>query len=116
VEKNKNELVKKLKLLKKQGKSVAGFGAPAKGNTMLNYFNIDTKLIDFIVDDSPLKQGLYTPGTHIKVVESDVMYDKMPDYVLILAWNFAKPIMKAHKKYKIGGGKFIVPVPKLKMV
>lgn len=108
---NKVKLVTLLAGLKAKGKTTAAYGAPAKGNTILNYFSIGTELIDFVVDDSPFKQGLYTPGKHIPVVSSKALYEKMPDYLLILAWNFADSIMKMHEKYKDLGGKFVVPVP-----
>lgn len=112
IDKNKEDLNKILKKLKSQGYSVIGYGAPAKGNTMLNYFNIGTKILDYIIDDSKYKQGLYTPGTHIPVVPSDRIYKDKPDYILILAWNFAPSIMKNLETYKKVGGKFILPVPK----
>lgn len=112
VEKNKLALKKLLNKLKQQGKTIIGFGAPAKATTLLNYFGIDHKILDYIVDDSPYKQGLYTPGTRIPVVATARMYKDKPDYVLILAWNFAKPVMKAAAAYKKQGGQFIVPVPK----
>ncbi|KKQ36766.1 MAG: SAM-dependent methyltransferase, partial [Candidatus Levybacteria bacterium GW2011_GWC2_37_7] len=98
--------------LKTKGKTIAAYGAPAKGNTLLNYFSIGQDFLDFVVDDSPFKQGLYTPGKHIPVVSSKVLYEKKPDYLLILAWNFAESIMKMHERFKTEGGKFIIPVPK----
>jgi len=113
---NKVKLVTLLANLKIQGKTIAAYGAPAKGNTLLNFFSIGTELLDFVVDDSPFKQGLYTPGKHILVVSSEVLYEKKPDYLLILAWNFADPIMKMHAKYKELGGKFIIPVPKPEII
>ncbi|KKR88176.1 MAG: NDP-hexose 3-C-methyltransferase [Candidatus Woesebacteria bacterium GW2011_GWB1_41_10] len=112
VEKNKKTLISLLKNLKSQGKIIVGYGAPAKGNTLLNYFGIDTKFLHYIVDDSPLKQGLYTPGTHIPVVPSETLSkNPKPDYILILAWNFAESIMEKLSEYAKGGGKFIIPVP-----
>jgi len=92
---------------------IIGFGAPAKGNTLLNYFGINTQLLDYIVDDSPLKQGLYTPGTHIPVVNSRKLNSSpKPDYILILAWNFADSIIQKLSNFAESGGKFIIPVPK----
>jgi hypothetical protein len=76
----------------------------------MGHFNLDDNVLDFIVDDNPLKQGLFTPITHIPVVSSEALYELKPDYVLILAWNFAKPIMNAHKKYNGNIGKFILPI------
>lgn len=112
---NKIKLVTLLADLKIKGKTIAAYGAPAKGNTLLNFFSIGTEILDFVVDDSPFKQGLYTPGKHIPVVSSKRLYESKPDYLLILAWNFADPIMKMHAKYKELGGKFIIPVPNPKV-
>ena len=77
----------------------------------MSHFELDENILDFIVDDNPLKQGLYSPIFHIPILSSKSLYDLKPDYVLILAWNFAEPIMKKHKKYAIEIGKFIVPMP-----
>ena len=109
----KTELTGLLKSLKAEGKTIAGFGAPAKATTLMYHFGIGPDIIDFIVDDSPLKQNLYAPGLHIPVLPSQTIYDKKPDAVLILAWNFAKPIMKNHAKYLEQGGQFIVPLPRV---
>jgi SAM-dependent methyltransferase len=102
-----------LRDLKKQGKTLAGFGAPAKATTLMFHFGLGPDLIDFIVDDSPLKQGLYSPGLHIPVLPSSAIYEKKPDYLLILAWNFAPSIMGKHKAFSEKGGKFIVPLPEV---
>ncbi len=112
VEINKKNLIRLLQKYKKRGEKIAGYGAPAKGNTLLNYFGIDTALIDYIVDDSPQKQGLYTPGTHIPVVAPHILTANPPDFLLILAWNFAQSIMERLKNYKKSGGRFIIPIPK----
>lgn len=111
IEKNKKKLMHILKKLKSKNKTIVGYGAPAKGNTLLNYFKIEPKILDYIVDDSKYKQGLYTPGTHILVVPSDKIDETNPDYILILAWNFADSIMERLKDYKRRGGSFIIPVP-----
>lgn len=111
IKKNKISLLKLLKMLKKQNKSIAGYGAPAKATTLLHYFGIGRETIDFIADDSPFKHGLFTPGNHIPIVSPKNIYTKKPDYLLILAWNFADSIMKIHEKFRQNGGKFIVPVP-----
>jgi hypothetical protein len=97
--------------LKDQGKTIAGFGAPTKATTLMAHFNLDEKVLDFIVDDNPLKQGLYTPITHIPILSADALYTLRPDYALVLAWNFADPIMKAHQIYSQKIGKFILPMP-----
>ena len=100
--------------IKADGKTIAGFGAPAKATTLMYHFGIGADEIDFIVDDSPLKQGLYSPGAHIPVLASDALYERRPDYVLILAWNFAQAIIDKHSAFLDGGGRFIVPLPELK--
>lgn len=113
---NKIKLLLLLEKIKSQGKTIAGYGAPAKGNTLLNFFSIGAETLDFVIDDSQYKQGLYTPGKHIPVVPSKQLYEKKPDYVLILAWNFAESIMKMHEKFRKDGGRFIIPVPKPKII
>ena len=97
--------------LKANNKSIAGFGAPTKATTLMSHFGIDENILDFIVDENPLKQGLYTPISHIPVLSADELYERKPDYVLILAWNFADPIMKFHQRYAQEIGQFILPMP-----
>jgi len=111
VKKLKTGLVSLLTKLRKEGKSIAAYGAPAKGNTLLCYCGIGTKLIDFTVDRSPYKQGLFTPGTHIPILAPEELLRRKPDYALILAWNFASEIVKQQEDYAKAGGKFIIPVP-----
>lgn len=105
-----------LERLLREGKRVAGYGAPAKGNTLLNYCGIDTRYLAFTVDKSPLKVGLYTPGTHIPVRPVSTLIEEQPDYVLILAWNFADEIVRQQCAYRERGGQFITPVPEPRMV
>lgn len=112
VDKMKQELLTLLSGLKTAGKTIAAYGAPAKGNTLLNHFGIGTDLVDFIVDRNPYKQGLYTPGTHIPVLGVDRLLEEQPDYVLLLAWNFADEVLEQQRLYLDRGGKFIVPVPR----
>lgn len=116
VQENKIKLLDLLGTLKAKGKSIAAYGAPAKGNTLLNFFSIGTEILDYVIDDSYWKQGLYTPGKRIPVVSSKTMYDNRTDYILILAWNFSESIMRIHERYKSAGGKFIIPVPKPKVI
>lgn len=116
VEKNKEDLLSLLREFKLKGKIIAGYGASAKGNTLLNYFGITNEMVDYMVDDSLWKQGLYTPGTHIPVVAAKKLAESRPDYILILAWNFAEQIMDKLKEFKAGGGKFIIPVPTPKVI
>ncbi|MBI5209925.1 MAG: methyltransferase domain-containing protein [Elusimicrobia bacterium] len=111
----KAELHELLAGLKAKGKRIAGFGAPAKATTLMYHFGLGPDLIDFIVDDSPLKQGLYSPGLHIPVVPSRAVAERKPDYLLILAWNFAEPIMAKNKAFSDQGGRFIVPVPAIEV-
>ncbi|MEO5335374.1 MAG: class I SAM-dependent methyltransferase [Magnetospirillum sp. WYHS-4] len=111
IDRIRDDLAGRLKRLKSQGKVIAAFGAPAKATTLMYHFGIGPDLVDFIVDDSPLKQGLFSPGMHIPVLPSQAIYDRKPDYVVILAWNFATPIMDKHAAYRQDGGHFIVPLP-----
>lgn len=112
----KKELLSLLAKLKKEGKTIAGYGASAKGNTLLNYAQIDYNTISFIVDKNPLKQGLYTPGSRIGIFPPEKLVQDKPDYVLLLAWNFKDEIMLQQKEYARLGGKFITPVPWPKII
>ena len=98
--------------LKNRGKTIVGFGAPTKSTTLLSHFEISKEYLDYIVDDNPLKQGKFTPGFHIPIKNSNHIYEQRPDYILILAWNFAESIMKRHADFMKNGGKFIIPMPK----
>jgi SAM-dependent methyltransferase len=109
----KEELRRLLTRLKGEGAGIAGFGAPAKATTLLHHFQLGNDVLDFIVDDSALKQGLFTPGQHIPVLSPAVLEERHPDYLLVLAWNFAEPIMATHSNYTSRGGHFIVPLPQL---
>jgi SAM-dependent methyltransferase len=106
----------RLAALRQDGKRVAGFGAPAKLTTLMYAFAINAKDIDFIIDDSPLKQGLCTPGMHIPVLPSSALYERRPDYCVIFAWNFADAIIAKHGNYLRQGGHFIVPLPEVREV
>ncbi len=109
----KQEFVSLLRKLHGEGKRIAAFGAPAKATTLMYHFGIGPELIEFVVEDSPLKQGMYTPGLHIPIVSPERMYRERPDYLVVLAWNFAEPIMAKHQAFREQGGRFIVPVPKV---
>jgi hypothetical protein len=101
--------------LKSDGKSIAGYGAPTKATTLLTHFELGS-VLDFLVDDNPLKQGLFSPGHHVPVLASQAMYERQPDFVLILAWNFADSIMAQHQRYREQGGRFILPMPEPRIV
>jgi hypothetical protein len=109
---SRTELVALLRQLKAEGRTVAGYGAPAKGNTLLNYCNITTAELPYTVDKSPMKVGRLTPGSHIPVLPVETLLERQPDYVLILAWNFAEEIMAQQSEYRARGGRFILPIPR----
>ncbi len=108
---HKSKITKLLYDLKRNRKRIAGYGAAAKANTMLNYCGIGSDVIEYIADKSAHKQGLYTPGTRIPVVPPEKILEDMPDYVVILAWNFADEIIGQLKDYSEKGGVFIIPIP-----
>lgn len=112
----KDDLVALLAKLKKEGKSIAAYGASAKGSTLLNYYGVGADTLDFVADRSTYKQGRLTPGTHIPIVPPEELLKRNPDYTLLLTWNFADEILAQQKAYRDSGGKFIVPIPKVKVV
>lgn len=112
----KNDLLILLKDLKSQGKRICGYGAPAKSTTLLNYCGIGSDILDFVVDNTPTKQGLYLPGSHVPTYSDDYVLKEQPDYFLLLAWNFAKEIINKEREYIKRGGRFIVPIPSVHMV
>ena len=111
VARNRKDLLALLRQLQGEGKSLAGYGAPAKGNTLLCYCGIGTDIVPYTVDRSPLKVGLFCPGSHIPIEPFDRILERRPDYVLILAWNFATEIMASLSDYQEKGGQFILPIP-----
>jgi hypothetical protein len=116
IDAKKQELSSLLRKLKAEGRKIGAFGAPAKATTLMFHFGIGPELIDFIIDDSPLKQGLYSPGLHIPVLPASAIVEKKPDYLVILAWNFARPIIEKNQAFRDAGGRFIVPLPMIEVV
>jgi len=111
-----HELTSQLEGLKKGGAKIAAFAASAKGNTLLNACRLDRRTIDYIVDDTPEKIGRFSPGNGIPIVDRSVLQADPPDYLLILAWNFAAEIMDNTSDYRDGGGKYIIPIPAFSVV
>jgi hypothetical protein len=113
VERAGMELTTLLSGLKARGKRIAAYGAPAKATTLMYHFGLGPDVLEYVVDDAPLKVGLFTPGLHIPVLAADTLYQKRPDYVVVLAWNFADSIIARHSRFTSEGGRFIVPLPNL---
>lgn len=112
----KEELLALLKYLKAEGARIVGYGAPAKGNILLNYCKIGTDILDYIIDTTQFKQGRYTPGMHIPVFPESHFHETPPNYALLLAWNYADEILQKEEKYRQAGGKFIMPIPKPRII
>jgi hypothetical protein len=115
VKKTKRELLGCLIGAKAAHKSIVGYGAPGKGNTLLNYCGIGTDFIDYTVDRNPFKHGRFTPGTHIPIYAPERIAETRPDYVLILPWNLKNEIMQQMAKIREWGGKFIIPIPEARI-
>ena len=105
-----------LKIFIKKKLNIAGYGAAAKTTTFLNYFQISEKIVKFIYDDNKLKQGLCIPGTKIKIINPKNLNRKKVDILIIFAWNYSKIIMSKNNKFKIKGGKFLIPFPNPKLI
>jgi hypothetical protein len=115
VKESKRKLLEFLIGAKSAGKTICGYGAPGKGNTLLNYCGIRTDFLDYTVDRNPYKQGKFTPGTHIPIFPPDRIRETRPDYLFILPWNFKDEIMGQMSYIRDWGGKFIVPIPEVKV-
>jgi SAM-dependent methyltransferase len=113
VQRTKRNLLTFLIDAKNSGKTVVGYGAPGKGNTLLNYCGIRTDFLDYTVDRNPYKQGAYTPGSRIPIMAPEEIKKTRPDYILILPWNLAREIADQNKYVDLWGGKFVVPIPTL---
>lgn len=112
----KDQLMELLRQLKRDGKKIAGYGAAAKGSTLINYMGIGADLVEFIVDRNVHKQGRYMPGQHIPIFPPEQLLQEAPDYTLLLSWNFAGEILAQQAEYRKRGGRFIIPVPEPKVV
>lgn len=110
------EIRKTLKKLKSKHKTIAGYAAAARGNILMSYCGIGKREIDFVVDSTPYKQGLYTPGHQLPIFPEEEILKKKPNYVFILAWNFAEEIIEKQQEYRKKGGRFIIPVPYVKFI
>ena len=116
VRESRDKLVQQLMALRADSKRIVGIGAPAKGNTLLNYCKISTHLLDQLTEKAPAKIGLYSPGMHIPVVAESRLTEDLPDYGLILAWNLKDEIMANLSEYSRLGGKYIIPVPSVSII
>jgi SAM-dependent methyltransferase len=115
VKETKRKLLSFLIKAKQGGKQIVGYGAPGKGNTLLNYCGVGTDFIDYTVDRNPYKQGKFLPGTHIPIYSPEKIQETKPDYVIILPWNFKDEIMEQISFIKKWGGQFVVPIPEVKV-
>ena len=112
----KRKLLSFLIEAKSRGKSLAGYGAPGKGNTLLNYCGIRADFLDYTVDRNPYKQGKYLPGTHIPIFPPEKIAETRPDYVLILPWNLKNEIISQLAYIRDWGAKFVVPIPEVAVI
>jgi SAM-dependent methyltransferase len=116
VKQTKRQILEFLIRAKKEGKKLAGYGAPAKGNTLLNYCGVGTDFIDYTVDRSPYKQGLFLPGTRIPVKAPDKIRETEPDYVVVLPWNLKEEIMAQMAYIREWGGRFVILIPEVMVI
>ena len=112
----KRNLLRFLIKAKRQKKSIVGYGAAAKGNTLLNYCGIRGDFVDYVVDRSPHKQGRFLPGTHLPILSPDKIFQTKPDYLLILPWNLQNEVVEQMKGIREWGGRFVVPIPDVRIL
>jgi len=112
----KRDILEFLIRARRDGKKIAGYGAPGKGNTLLNYCGIRTDFLDYTVDRSPYKQGRYTPGTHIPILAPETIRQTRPDFLFILPWNLEQEIVSQHGYIREWGGKFVLPIPTVRVI
>ncbi|WP_026841177.1 class I SAM-dependent methyltransferase [Citrifermentans bremense] len=111
----KKELIELLQRLKSEGKSIAAYGGSATSTTLIYHFGL-APFLEYIVDDNPAKQHTYSPGYHIPVLPSAELYNRKPDCTVVLAWRYCEPIIAKHKAYLDGGGRFLVPIPRMRII
>jgi len=116
VMKVKTDVLDLLQKLNSQGKVVAAYGASAKGSVLSNYCGINNNLVRYVIDDTPEKQGHLTPGNNIEIVPANYLQTQRPDYLLIFAWNFAKEIMEKTQEFRNTGGRYIIPIPNVRVI
>ena len=109
-------LMSLLKEIKKENKVVVGYGASGRANTLIQYCKINDSYIDYIVDDAPMKQGYYTPGSHLEIKSRNYLEEKTPDYILIFAWSFFDEIIEKNIQHLYTGVRFIIPLPEVKII
>jgi hypothetical protein len=112
----KANILEVLRRVKGEGKRVVAYGAAAKGTVLLNYCGVGPETLEFVVDRSPHKQGRYMPGVHVLIQPPEKILETMPDYVLLLVWNIAAEVLEQQAEYRRRGGKFIIPVPEVRIV
>ena len=112
----REDLLSLVRRLRSEGKSIAAYGASAKGSTLLNYYGLGKESLDFVADRSTAKQGRLTPGTHLPILAAEELVTRRPDYALLLTWNFAEEILRQQQGYRDRGGRFIVPLPEVRIV
>jgi len=117
VRETKEKLIFTLKSIKKEGKTIIGYGASGRGTMISNYCGIDNRYLDYVVDDAPAKHGFYTPGTHLEIKPWEYIFEAgLPDYIVLFAWAFTNEVIEKRKDYLQQGGKFIVPLPEIKII